>query len=63
MKRTHDQFYLQEDSLTVKQSFIEVADEIESYSPVSIADVGCATGAFPNYLSKRFQTSKVYLHQ
>lgn len=59
MKRTHDNFYLNEDSLNIKQSFVEVADEIALSRFNSIADVGCATGAFPNYLKKRFPSAEI----
>ena len=59
MRRTHDKFYLKEDNLNVKQSFVEVADEISAASFESIADVGCATGAFPNYLKERFPDAKI----
>ena len=59
MKRTHDDFYLSVDNLNVKQSFVEVADEISLANFDSIADVGCATGAFPNYLKKRFPDTKI----
>ena len=59
MKRTHDEFYLLENSQHVKQSFVEVADEIEQQSFLSVADVGCAAGAFPNYLKERFSSADV----
>lgn len=59
MKRTHDRFYLNEDNKKVKQSFVEVADEISKYNFQTIADIGCATGAFPNYLKNRFQHAEV----
>jgi SAM-dependent methyltransferase len=59
MKRTHDEFYLDEDNLTVKQSFVEAADEIARESFETIADVGCATGAFPNYLKARFPHQEI----
>ena len=45
-EKTHDEFYLLENSQHVKQSFVEVADEIEQQSFLSVADVGCAAGAF-----------------
>ena len=53
-KRTHDALYLEENNLNVKQAFVEVADAIEFRKFKSIADVGCATGAFPRYLGIRF---------
>ncbi len=59
MKRTHDNFYLNEDSLNIKQSFVDVADEISSDGFNSIADVGCATGAFPGYLKTRFPNAEI----
>ena len=59
MKRTHDQFYLNENNKNIKQSFIEVANEIDCTHFTTIADVGCANGAFPNYLSCRFPNAKV----
>ena len=59
MKRTHDEFYLNEDNATVKQAFVEVADEISTESCEVIADVGCATGAFPGYLKARFPNKEI----
>jgi trans-aconitate methyltransferase len=59
MKRTADEFYLFENSLEIKQSFLEVADEIELENFSTIADIGCATGAFPNYLKFRFPSAAV----
>ncbi len=59
MKRTADEFYLSENSLEIKQSFVEVADEIDLENFASIADIGCATGAFPYYLKVRFPTVEV----
>ena len=59
MKRTHDEFYMNEDNSKVKQAFVDVADEISKQSFESIADVGCATGAFPRYLKSRFQNKEV----
>ncbi len=59
MKRTHDNFYLNEDNKKVKDSFVAVADVISRQKVLSIADVGCATGAFPYYLKKRFPTSDI----
>ena len=59
MKRTHDNFYIDENNLYVKQCFVEVADEIEKKKFESIADIGCATGAFPGYLNKRFKNAKI----
>ena len=59
MKRNHDKFYLLQNNKEIKQSFVEVADAAEMNSFKSIADVGCATGAFPNYLKKRFPEANV----
>jgi SAM-dependent methyltransferase len=59
MIRTHDRFYLNEKNLVVKDSFIAVANKISDSFSGSVADVGCATGAFPAYLKQRFQSSEV----
>ena len=59
MKRTHDKFYLNENNKSVKESFVAVADVISRQKFSSIADVGCATGAFPHYLKKRFPSSHI----
>jgi SAM-dependent methyltransferase len=59
MKRMHDEFYLDENNSTVKQSFVEVADEIARESFETIADIGCATGAFPSYLKARFPHQEI----
>ena len=59
MKRSHDVFYLNESKNSIKQSFVEVADAIELKNFNSVADVGGATGVFPNYLSKRFDHAEV----
>lgn len=59
MHRTHDEFYINEDNSKVKQSFIEVADECSKQQFQTIADVGCATGAFPSYLKTRFPSKDV----
>ncbi len=59
MKREHDRFYLTEDSSKIKDSFIAVANEIEESFTGSVADVGCATGAFPAYLKKRFPSADI----
>ena len=57
IKRTHDQFYLNENNKNVKDSFIAVADHLPDDFSGSIADVGCATRAFPAYLRNRFPKS------
>jgi len=59
MKRTHDNFYLDENNKKVKDSFVAVADVISRKKFSSIADVGCAIGAFPSYLKKRFPSSDI----
>lgn len=58
--RTQDSFYATEKSKNIKESFVEVANFIEKHeSPIMIADIGCAVGMFPMYLSKRFPRSSV----
>ncbi len=59
MKREHDKLYLNEDTSNVKDSFIAVANEIDSKFSGSIADIGCAVGAFPAYLKSRFPEAKI----
>lgn len=59
MKRDHDKFYLFENNKNVKQSFVEVANAAQMIKFKSIADVGCATGAFPSYLKNRFPDVEV----
>ena len=59
MKRKHDNLYLNENNKKVKDSFVSVADVISRQKFSSIADVGCATGAFPAYLKKRFPGSDI----
>jgi SAM-dependent methyltransferase len=59
MKRTHDEFYINENNKNIKQSFIEVADEVAVKPFKTLADVGCATGAFPNYLKLRFPNAEI----
>jgi SAM-dependent methyltransferase len=59
--RTHDNFYLDIDPhAPPKESFIQVGDLISNWigeksEVLTIADIGCATGAFLNYLHSRFQ--------
>ena len=63
--RTHDEFYAEESSkLPVKETFIQTADLIERFKTnssknISIADIGCATGVFVNYLMNRFPEEKI----
>ena len=59
MKRKHDNLYLNENNKKVKDSFVAVADVISRQKFSSIADVGCAAGAFPGYLKKRFPGSDI----
>ena len=59
MKRTHDNFYINEDNTHVKDSFIAVADAIGDGFKGSMADLGCATGAFPHYLNSRFPEARI----
>jgi SAM-dependent methyltransferase len=59
MRRTHDKLYLNEDSTVIKDVFIAAANEIGDNFSGSIADVGCATGAFPRYLKQRIPSAEV----
>ena len=59
MRRTHDKFYLNEIKNVPKKSFIAVADAVSLKPFDSIADVGCAAGAFPCYLKQRFSNAEV----
>lgn len=59
MQRNHDKFYLNEDNKIIKQSFVEVANFVDDNFDGKIADIGCATGAFPQYLKSRFVNSEV----
>lgn len=58
--RTHDQFYQNVDpNLPPKDSFVFIGKLINSYKKtrnenLKIIDIGCATGAFPNYLNSIF---------
>lgn len=60
MKRTHDEFYLKDNNLFVKDSFVEIANRIVPGFEGSIIDVGCATGAFPRFLKIRFPKAQIY---
>ncbi len=63
--RTHDEFYLSVDPLAPpKDSFVQVGDLIGDWlkgnsKVASIVDIGCATGAFLNYLSNRVPEPKI----
>ena len=62
IKRTHDKFYAIEKNENVKQSFVKIADLIQSElidENLKIADIGCAIGAFPGYLKNRFENIEV----
>ena len=59
MKRTHDNFYINENNKNIKQSFVEVADEVAFKPFKKLADVGCAAGVFPNYLKSRFPNAEI----
>lgn len=61
IERTHDSFYALEASTSAKQNFIEIANLIEDsgLQNESIADIGCAIGAFPWYLKRRFPLANV----
>lgn len=64
-KRTHDLFYLGTSKTEApKESFIKIGDLIDDYKKriqkeLIIADMGCAVGALPAYLSKRFNQDKI----
>ena len=60
-KRSHDSFYASEGKMPVKESFKFIASLLEKYSQdsFSIADIGCAIGAFPEYLRSVFPQAKV----
>jgi len=62
MKRTYsDSFYVNEDNTFVKDSFVAACQAIgNSPSIKSIADVGCAAGAFVNYLSNTLKDKDIY---
>lgn len=63
--RKHDEFYVNTDpSSPPKQSFVEIANLIETYKKKSnknilIADIGCAAGKFVDYMMSRFQSDKI----
>lgn len=64
-QRTHDKFYLSEDrNAPIKDSFRMIADHIErefaqDLRGLHMADIGCAVGVFPNYISERFPDLKI----
>lgn len=63
--RTHDEFYSDVDpAAPPKHSFVATAQLIKEFKgardqQLSIADFGCATGAFVNYASSQFPDDKV----
>ena len=63
--RTHDEFYAKVDAESPpKDSFIQIANLIADYKNqvsqiISIADFGCAAGAFVNYLTARFPEDSI----
>lgn len=59
MRRTHDRLYFDENTVVIKQSFVDVASEISLMPCKSIADVGCAAGIFPWYLNERFPETEI----
>ena len=61
VQRTHDTFYAKESASVVKQTFATVANLINdsSIKPSTIADIGSAVGAFPNYLKQIFPRTDV----
>jgi len=59
MKRNYNDFYIDDNKYEVKDSFIAVAEEIDDNFNGSIADIGCAIGAFPSYLSNRFSSANI----
>jgi len=59
MRNTRGLIYLGEDANTVKDSFVAVADALGDDFDGTLADVGCAAGAFPNYLSRRLPGAKI----
>lgn len=65
IQRSHDLFYLTENTIdNPKESFKFVAELIRKSTKtmkgeISIADWGCATGAFPYYLNKQFPEANI----
>jgi SAM-dependent methyltransferase len=63
--RKHDTLYLKIDpNAPPKDSFIHVSKLIKNYKDslersISVADIGCATGAFVNYLMHCFPNDKI----
>ena len=63
--RKHDEFYANENPIgPPKDSFIQVSNLIKNYKKtleknISIADVGCATGSFINYLVSSYPQDKI----
>ncbi len=65
IQRSHDLFYLTEDTTdNPKESFKFTTELIRKYlgtikGEISIADWGCATGAFPHYLNRQFPDARI----
>lgn len=65
VSRSHDTFYSTVDSKAPpKDSFVFAANFIAEFKKslgrtISMADIGCAAGAFPNYLASRFPDDEV----
>lgn len=61
-KRTHDKFYLKENrKLKTKESFKFILKKIpHSLNNKKILDVGCATGDFLYYLSKKYPKANLH---
>ncbi len=65
IQRSHDLFYLTEDTIdNPKESFKFVTELIRKSlgtirAEISIADWGCATGAFPHYLNSQFPDARI----
>ena len=56
MKTTHCDFYAQETDAPVKDSFKNIGNYLEDLKDknLTLGDIGCAIGEFPNYMSGRF---------
>ncbi len=66
--RSHDQFYAEEKSEKIKESFKVARNLIQDFKTnyeksLSIADIGCAIGTFPNYLKKSFPNDNIFAYE
>ena len=66
--RSHDQFYAEEKSEKIKESFKVARNLIQDFKSnsdksFSIADIGCAIGTFPNYLKKSFPGDNIFAYE